>query len=80
MADEEHEQPTPTQAELNAINRKIFGHGEPGIGDDFGANPEAVEGAGGEDTSKGTKIESVDLKSAEGEKPASYKTRQAKAD
>ena len=64
MADDEYEAPSPTQAELNSMNRAVFGIAEekPAKGKE---NTEEAE---------------TEEKSAEGEKPVSYKTRQAKAD
>lgn len=64
MADEEYEAPSPTQAELNAMNRAVFGLAEekPAKAAAQPVDDEAEE------------------KSTEAAKPAAYKTRQTKAD
>jgi hypothetical protein len=69
LADEEYETPSPTQAELNAMNRAVYGIAEekPKTKKD----DEADDELGAKDGEQ---------KAVSAEKPAGYKTRAAKAD
>lgn len=69
MADD-YEDPTPTQDELNAINRRVHGLDEP--------KAKKAKAADKAEAADDAKAEAKDVKAAD--KPAPYQTRQAKAD
>lgn len=71
MADEEYEAPTPTQEELNAINRRVHDIPEAPEGKDEAkakAEADAKAKADAEAKAKATKA-------VEGDKPGTYHTR-----
>ena len=70
MADE-HEDPSPSQAELNAMNRAVFGHA-----DEKPKKAKAEPEAEKVEPEKAEKVE----KAATAEAPSTYKTRQAKSE